>query len=450
MKSGRSIVAIVGRPNVGKSSLFNLMLKDRKSIVDETEGTTRDINMGEVELPRGGKFYLYDTAGYLEKGDRFNALVQEKVKQAISYADMLLFMVDGRDYHPIDEQLAAFLKKQQKPVIVLANKLDNRFMEKEAMEFYNLGFEQILPFSVAHKRGYATLMDEIEDRLELLGDESFSEDEIRIAIVGKPNVGKSQLLNSLVGYDRSIVSEVPGTTRDALDDVIEWEGKHIRLVDTAGLRRNAKIDSHIEYYSAVRTVQAIERSQVVIQLIDSADEISAQDKRIAETVLEKGRGLVFAYNKWDLIEKADEKENYRKMLDYRKKLYNELPANGYVPIEFISAKDNYKLERLMMTAMKVYENYRYRVTTSDLNTWATAELKETNLDKPRSNLKVYYITQAAASPPYFLLFINKMDHVRKDYARFVENRLRQAFEFTGVPIKIGYREKERDKEKKKH
>lgn len=440
MKDGLPVVVIVGRPNTGKSSLFNLMLGERKSIVDEMEGVTRDINIGKVtgaRLP----FWLYDTAGYLEKGDRFNKLVQEKVLQALTDADLVLFMVDGREYHPVDEQLGRVLRRQNLPVIVLCNKLDNARMEDLAHEFYSLGFDEVEPFSVIQKRGLTTIIEKIEDQFEDWDVENSESSEIRVALVGKPNVGKSQLLNTLLGYNRSIVSDVPGTTRDSLDDVLTWQGRTVRLIDTAGIRRQGKIDEDIEYYSVVRSVQAIERSDVVVQLLDASEPITHQDKRIAQMVIDKGRALIFAVNKWDLVDRQAESDNYALQNDFSHKIQFELPEYNYVPVQFISAKDSYKIDRLMDKVFKVYQDFHFRVPTADLNQWVADQVRESDLERPTSHLKVYYCTQVHTAPPRFVFFINKKEHLRKDYPRFLENRLRLAFEFSGVPIHISFREK---------
>jgi len=440
------VVAIVGRPNVGKSSLYNLLVGEARSIVDEMEGVTRDIVIARVTTDRVS-FNLYDTAGYLEEGDEFNALVQRKVRVAIGDADLILFIVDGRSLHPFDEELARILLRQKKKVILIANKLDTRDLEIHASEFYNLGFEEIMPFSVLHKRGYTTLLERIED---LLGDAekrlAEAEEEVRVAIVGKPNVGKSQLLNTLLGYDRSIVSPVPGTTRDSIDDTIRWNGKLVRLIDTAGLRRQARIDENVEYYSNVRTVQAVERSDVVVLLLDATESISMQDKRIVELVMRKGRGLVVAFNKWDLRKAAGD-ENYFVQEEVRKSFHEELPSYPFLPVEFISARDGYKLQRLVETVFHVYHDFHYRVPTGDLNAWVKQEVRESDEEKPISDLKVYYATQVYAAPPGFIFFINSLKHMRKDFPRYLENRLRTVFEFSGVPMKILFREKERDKNK---
>ncbi len=442
MKNNLPVVAIIGRPNVGKSSLFNLLLGERKSIVDEIEGVTRDVNKGIVKTNRIS-FTILDTAGYLEKGDEFNKLVQEKIREAIAGTDLVLFIVDGREPHPYDEDIARILKREQKPVIIIANKLDNRDMESLADQFYHLGFDTIIPFSVSHKRGYIQIIEIIEDMLSHLEydqEDKPEEDEIKISIVGKPNVGKSLLINKLLGFDRSIVSDIPGTTRDSVDDVFNYSGHTIRLIDTAGLRRKSKVSGNIEYYSNVRTVQTIERSDVVIMLMDAGEQISQQDRKIVEMVIEKGKALVIAYNKWDL-KRTRSDDDYRLMEGTRKLTFKEIGIYQFVPVEFVSALDGYRIDKLMETVFRVDRDYHYRVPTGVLNAWLEREIRESDIKKPSSNLRIYYATQVYSAPPKFIFFINKKEHLRKDFTRQIEKKLRGAFEFTGTPIKITFKEK---------
>ena len=260
------------------------------------------------------------------------------------------------------------------------------------------------------------------------------------ALIGPSGVGKSSLLNRLLGHERSIVSPIPGTTRDSLDDVFQYQGKTIRLVDTAGLRKKSKVEEDIEYYSNVRTIQAIEHADVVIQLLDASEPMMDQDKKIVETVMDKGRGLVLAYNKWDLKFQSND-ENYRVMEDCRDAVYKEIPAYPFVPLEFISAKTGYKIPRLLDMALKVYQDFHYRVPTAILNEWLEKEVRESDTRLPVADLKVYYASQVHSAPPRFVFFVNKKDFVRKDYGRHLENKLRVAFEFTGVPMKVTFREK---------
>jgi len=444
MHKNMPVVAIIGRPNVGKSSLFNLLIGTRKSIVDEMEGVTRDINM-ELVTTEYGSFYLYDTAGFLKEGDSFNTLVQKKVREAIEKTDIVLFMVDGRSLHPLDEEIAAFLHQQNKEVWVIANKLDNPAMELQAYEFYTLGFQEIIPFSVVHKRGLSTLKEKIEAWAEKHKTPApVVTDEIRVAIVGKPNVGKSQLVNTILGYERSIVSDVAGTTRDALDDLFSWKGKTIRLIDTAGIKRKSRVDDDVDYYTQVRTIQAIEKSEVVILLVDAIEGLAHGDKVIIDMVAEKRRGLVVAFNKWDL-KLSEGNDNYALMKAYETYFRQELPEFFYIPLHFISAKTGYKVPNLLDRVLDIHEWFHKRIETSDLNEWLQT-IKEANPYKQASNLRVYYATQIYEAPPGFLFFINKKDHLRKDYPRFLEKRLREAFGFPGVPMKCIFKEKTQDEE----
>ncbi len=438
------LVTIIGRPNVGKSSLFNLLIGKRKSIVHEKEGVTRDTNMETVCYEDFG-FILSDTAGYLESEADFDKIVRKKVEETIKNTDLVLLTIDGRELHPLDYELSRFLKKLNKKVIVVANKLDNREMEALSSEAFSLGFNEVIPFSVMHNRGKQVLLEKIIGTLKeckkLIPQNEEIKDEIKIAIVGKPNVGKSMLVNAILGYERSVVSEIAGTTRDAIDDVIKFNEKQIRLIDTAGLRKKSKIEEDIEYYSSVRAIQSIERSDVVIQLLDSTSPITHQDKTITETVISRGKSLVLAFNKWDIINPGNE-ENYFLMKEYRKKIYMEIPCYPFIPVEFISAKEKYKINRILSTALQVYENSRYRVSTSILNEWLQKNIKESNINYPVSDLKIYYATQVDIAPPRFIFFINHKKYLKKDYGRFLENRLRLAFEFTGVPLEIDFKEKE--------
>jgi len=442
MRNNLPVVAIIGRPNVGKSSLFNLLIGQRKSIIHEMEGVTRDINMELVQTEYGA-FYLYDTAGFLKEGDSFNALVQKKVREAIENTDIILFMVDGRELHPLDEEIAEFLHEHEKEVWLIVNKLDNKDMELNAYEFYSLGFDEIIPFSVVHKRGFNTLKEKIELWAQKHSKKvPLPEHEIRVAIVGKPNVGKSQLVNTILGYERSIVSDVAGTTRDALDDIFTWKNKTIRLIDTAGIKRKSRVQDDIDYYTQVRTIQAIERSEIVILLADAVEGLSHGDKVIIDMVAEKRRGLVIAFNKWDLKMQPDA-DNYELMKAYRAYFSQEMPEFTYVPLHFISAKTGYKVPQLLDEVLSIYENFHKRIETSDLNEWLQG-IKEANPYKQASNLRVYYGTQIYEAPPGFLFFINSKQHLRKDYPRFLEKRLREAFDFTGIPLKLIFKEKKQE------
>lgn len=450
MKKHLPTVAVIGRPNTGKSSLFNFLVNAKKSIVDPTEGVTRDIVSGTARQESFPEFSVWDTAGYLESSDILDSLAQDKVRYAVRNADLVILTVDAQNPHPLDAELALLIKKENKSAIVAANKSDNRAYEEAAAEFYGLGFETVVPISVIQKRGLSTLLEKIEEQFfenkNINVSEPSDSDEVRIAIAGRPNAGKSMLLNTLLGYERMIVSDIAGTTRDAADEIISFQGRTIRITDTAGIKRNAKIKNDIEYYAAVRSAQAIEHAEVVILLIDahaSADEIARRDKVIADMIVQKKRGMVFALNKWDLIKPQDDtgKKNQDLMKEAERKIRRALPEFYYVPICFISAKDNYKTDKLLETAVKVRDDFHHRVVTGTLNKWLSENLIEYEGERTASRLKIYYGSQVYTAPPRFVFFINKKDHMRKDFPRFLEKRLRLAFEFTGVPITLTFRER---------
>ena len=456
------IVAIVGRPNTGKSSLFNYLVGKRKSIVDAMEGVTRDIVSGTSSHAQYPHFMVWDSAGYLETEDTIDSLAQIKINYAISHADVVLFVVDAQNPHPLDDELALMIKKTNCPAIVVANKADNRTYGISSAEFYALGFDKVVPVSVIQKVGLTTLLEEIEASLYNLDsvfagndEEAALTEETRIAIVGRPNAGKSMLLNTLLGYERMIVSPIAGTTRDATDEIIYHNGTKIRITDTAGIKRNAKIKDDIEYYATVRSAQAIEHAEVAILLIDahaSLDEIARHDKVLANMVQEKKRAMVFALNKWDLLDTAGNsgKQNQDLMKEMEDKIRKALPEFNYVPICFISGKDNYKTDKLLETAIKVRHDFHHRVVTGTFNHWLSKNFIEYDGDKSASRLKIYYSSQVYTAPPRFVFFINKKDNLRKDFPRFLENRMRTAFEFSGVPITLTFRERDEERPVKKH
>ncbi|MGL4394296.1 MAG: ribosome biogenesis GTPase Der [Brevinema sp.] len=455
------VVAIVGRPNTGKSSLFNYLVGERKSIVDPTEGVTRDIISGTSAHKQYPRFMAWDTAGYLETENTIDALAQTKIAYAVKHADIVLLVVDAQNPHPLDDELALIIKKENREAIIVANKADNRSLEQTSSEFYALGFEQVVPVSVVQKRGMSTLLETIEDKMFNLDGvfaddsaEAEETDEVRIAIIGRPNAGKSQLLNTLLGYDRMIVSEVAGTTRDATDEIIFHNNRKIRITDTAGIKRNAKIKDDIEYYATVRSAQAIEHAEVAILLIDahaSVDEIARHDKILASMVQDKKRAMVFALNKWDLLkpEENNGKQNQDLMKFMEDKVRRALPEFNHIPLCFISGQENYKTDKLLETAIKVRDDFHYRVVTGTLNKWLSENFIEYEGEKAASRLKIYYGSQVYAAPPRFVFFINKKDHLRKDFPRFLEKKMRIAFEFLGVPITMTFRERDEERPKSK-
>ncbi|MGL5255094.1 MAG: ribosome biogenesis GTPase Der [Brevinema sp.] len=442
-------VVIVGRPNTGKSTLFNFLVSERKSIVDPTEGVTRDIVSGTSRHKGYAQFYVWDTAGYLESVDVLDKLAQEKIRYAVSRADLVLLTVDAQNPHPLDQELALLLKKQEASVVVVANKSDNRTLAASSAEFYSLGFEQIVPVSAIQKTGLFSLIETIEDTLHISAadeDSMAAAEETRFVIVGRPNAGKSMLFNTLLGYERMIVSDIAGTTRDAADEVFLYKGRKVRLTDTAGFKRNAKIKDDIEYYAAVRSAQAIEHAEVAVLLLDAAasiEEIAHKDKTIAQMIAEKKRGMVFALNKWDLLrpEGDDGKSNQELMKAMEKKIRHALPEFEHVPLCFISAKDNYKTDKLLEAVIKVRDDFHHKVSTGTLNNWLAQNLLEYDTDRSAARLKIYYGSQVYTAPPRFVFFINKKAWLKKDFPRFLEKRLRLAFEFTGVPMTLTFRER---------
>lgn len=443
------LTVIVGRPNTGKSTLFNFLVAQRKSIVDPIEGVTRDIVSGLCEHEGYARFNVWDTAGYLESKDVLDKLAQEKIRYAVGRADLVLLTVDAQNPHPLDDELALTLKKQNARVIVVANKSDNRELAAAAASFHSLGFDTVVPISAIQKTGVLDLIEHIEDALGIsVNDEDSLEktDEARFAIVGRPNAGKSLLFNTLLGYERMIVSEIAGTTRDAADEVFLYQGRKVRLTDTAGFKRNAKIKDDIEYYAAVRSAQAIEHAEVAVLLLDASasfEEIAHKDKTIADMIATKKRGMVFALNKWDLLKPQDDsgKENQEMMKTMEKKIRAALPSFAHVPLCFISAKDNYKTDKLLETVLKVRDDFHHKVPTGALNNWLAQNLLEYDTDHSAARLKIYYGSQVYTAPPRFVFFINKKLHLKKDFPRFLEKRMRLAFEFTGVPIALTFRER---------
>lgn len=443
------LVAVIGRPNTGKSTLFNFLVSQRKSIVDPTEGVTRDIVSGLCEHPGYARFHVWDTAGYLESKDVLDKLAQEKIRYAVGRADLVLLVVDAQNPHPLDNEMALLLKKQNARVVIVANKADNRELAAAAAGFQSLGFDTVVPVSAIQKTGVYNLIEHIEDALGISADDEDSlekTDEARFVIVGRPNAGKSMLFNTLLGYERMIVSEVAGTTRDAADEVFLYQGRKIRLTDTAGFKRNAKIKDDIEYYAAVRSAQAIEHAEVAVLLLDasaSVDEIAHKDMTIAEMISDKKRGMVFALNKWDLLkpEEDDGKQNQELMKAMEKKIRSALPAFAHVPLCFISAKDNYKTDKLLEAVLKVRDDFHHKVPTGAFNNWLAANLLEYDTERSASRLKIYYGSQVYTAPPRFVFFINKKAFLKKDFPRFLEKRMRLAFEFVGVPITLTFRER---------
>ncbi len=435
----KPVVAIVGRPNVGKSTFFNYLAGRRISIVEDTPGVTRDRIYTEVEW-RSRKFTLIDTGGiepYSE--DRIMQQMKSQAEIAIETADVIVFMVDMKDgLTASDNEVATMLRKSKKPVILVVNKVDRvGELPAEVYEFYNLGIGDLMTVSSIHGLGMGDLLDEIYEHFPDEMDEEYDEEVIKVAVVGKPNAGKSSLINKVLGEERVIVSDIPGTTRDAIDTYVENEEGKFIFIDTAGIRRQSKIYENIEKYSAIRSWTAIERSDVCLIMIDAEDGVTEQDTKIAGYAHEQGKASIVVVNKWDLVEK-----DTGTLEEYRKTVLEKLGFMLYAPVIFISAKTGQRVNKIYELIKYVANQSAMRISTgvlNDLLNEATAMVQPPS-DKGK-RLKIYYMTQASVKPPAFVLFINSIDLMHYSYERYLENQLRKSFGFEGTPIKFMLREK---------
>ena len=435
----KPVVAIVGRPNVGKSTLFNTLAGERISIVKDTPGVTRDRIYADVTW-LNHSFSMIDTGGIeMDSKDKMLKHMREQADIAIDTADVILFLVDVRQgLVDADFKVADMLRKSGKPVILVVNKVDNfeKYMP-DVYEFYNLGIGDPHPISAASKLGIGDMLDAVLELFDLEKIEEEEDDRPKIAIVGKPNAGKSSLINNLLGENRVIVSDVAGTTRDAIDTEIVYNGTEYVFIDTAGLRRKSKIKENIERYSIIRTVAAIERSDVVILMIDATEGVSEQDAKIAGIAHDRGRGLIIAVNKWDAIEK----DNHT-VKEYTKKVRDILSFVPYAEIIFISALTGQRTKKIFDMLETVIENHAMRIQTGVLNEilMEAVALQQPPSDKGK-RLKLFYMTQVSTKPPTFVLFVNKKELMHFSYQRYIENRIRDTFGFMGTPIRIFIRER---------
>jgi len=432
-------LAIVGRPNVGKSTLFNTLAGEKISIVEDHPGVTRDRIYADVTW-LNHSFSMIDTGGIeMDSKDKMLKHMREQADIAIDTADVILFLVDVRQgLVDADFKVADMLRKSGKPVILVVNKVDNfeKYMP-DVYEFYNLGIGDPHPISAASKLGIGDMLDAVLELFDLEKIEEEEDDRPKIAIVGKPNAGKSSLINNLLGENRVIVSDVAGTTRDAIDTEIVYNGTEYVFIDTAGLRRKSKIKENIERYSIIRTVAAIERSDVVILMIDATEGVSEQDAKIAGIAHDRGRGLIIAVNKWDAIEK----DNHT-VKEYTKKVRDILSFVPYAEIIFISALTGQRTKKIFDMLETVIENHAMRIQTGVLNEilMEAVALQQPPSDKGK-RLKLFYMTQVSTKPPTFVLFVNKKELMHFSYQRYIENRIRDTFGFMGTPIRIFIRER---------
>ena len=442
-RMSKPVVAIVGRPNVGKSTLFNVLAGERISIVQDTPGVTRDRIYAEVSW-LDYNFTLIDTGGIEpDSGDIILSQMREQAQIAIDTADVIIFITDVRQgLVDADQKVADMLRRSKKPVILAVNKVDDfkKYMP-DVYEFYNLGIGDPVPVSAASRLGIGDMLDEVAKHFTQEMLEEAEDDRPRIAIVGKPNVGKSSLINKLTGENRVIVSDIAGTTRDAIDTDIKYNGKEYVFIDTAGLRRKNKIKEELERYSIIRAVTAVERADVVIIVIDATEGVTEQDAKIAGIAHERGKGIIIAVNKWDAIEK-DDKTIYK----HTEKIRQILSFMPYAEILFISAKTGQRTGRIFETIDVVLENNSMRVATGVLNEIMAeaVAMQQPPTDKGK-RLKLYYITQAAVKPPTFVIFVNDKNLMHFSYTRYLENKIREAFGFKGTSLKFIIRERKEDK-----
>lgn len=435
----KPVVAIIGRPNVGKSTFFNYIVGSRISIVEDTPGVTRDRIYGESNW-RGRNFTLIDTGGIEpEKNDVILTQMRLQANIAIDIADVIIFVTDVRQgVTAADEEIALMLKKSKKPIILVCNKADSfQKFQSDIYEFYNLGIGDPMPVSASNAQGIGDVLDKVYDNLPKEADNDEDSERIKVAVIGKPNVGKSSLINKILGENRNIVSNIAGTTRDAIDSYFENEYGKYTFIDTAGIRRKSKVTERIEKYSVLRSLFAIERADVCLMLIDANEGVTEQDAKIAGEAHEAGKGIIIVVNKWDEYEK-----DTGTLEKYRKAIYEKLSYLSYAPVMFISAKTGQRVDKLFGMINDVAEQNAKRVTTSQLNQVINEAIAivQPPSDKGKK-LKIFYGTQASTKPPTFVIFVNSKDLFHFSYERYLVNQIRKEFGLEGTPIRIIVREK---------
>ncbi|GAB1613136.1 ribosome biogenesis GTPase Der [Mammaliicoccus lentus] len=428
----KPIIAIVGKPNVGKSTIFNRIIGERVSIVEDTPGITRDRIYSSGEWLTHD-FNLIDTGG-IDLGDEpFQKQITAQAEVAIDEADVIIFMVNGREgVTQADEMVAKILYKSNKPVVLAVNKIDNPEMRSEIYDFYSLGFGEPFPISGSHGLGLGDLLDEAAKHFPTEQDPEYDDETIKLSLIGRPNVGKSSLINAILGEERVIVSPIAGTTRDAIDTVYNYEDQEYVLIDTAGMRKKGKVYESTEKYSVLRALKAIERSNVVLVVIDAEEGIIEQDKKVAGYAHEAGKAIVIVVNKWDTVEKDS-----NTMKKFEKKVRDNFQFLDYAPIAFVSALEKSRLRTLFPFIQMADENHRKRVQSSTLNEVITdaVAMNPTPTDNGR-RLNIFYATQVAIQPPTFVIFVNDVELMHFSYKRFLENRIRDAFGYEGTPIHL--------------
>ncbi|MBO9607535.1 MAG: ribosome biogenesis GTPase Der [Paenibacillaceae bacterium] len=435
---GKPIVAIVGRPNVGKSTIFNRLIGDRLAIVEDRPGVTRDRLYGTGEW-LGRTFHVIDTGGIeIDDEDKLLRSVRAQAELAIEEADVIIFMVDGKaGITPADQDIAQLLFRARKPIVLAVNKVDNVKEQENIYEFYSLGLGEPIAISGAHAIGFGDLLDEASKHFPEDTEDDYGEDVIRVALIGRPNVGKSSLVNALLGEERVIVSEIAGTTRDAIDTPFEQDGQKFVLIDTAGMRKRGKVYENTEKYSVMRALKAIERADVALVVINGEEGIIEQDKHIAGYAHEAGKAALFVVNKWDAVEKDD-----KTMQRFTQTIRDHFLFMSYAPVLFVSAKTRQRLQKLLPAVIEAAERHAMRIQTHLLNEVVSDAIAVTPppTDKGR-RLRINYVTQVAVKPPTIVVFVNDTELMHFSYERYLENKIRAAFDFTGTPIRIFARRK---------
>jgi GTP-binding protein len=430
------VLAIVGRPNVGKSTLFNKLLGERKAIVDDSPGVTRDRNYGELEWG-ATRFQLIDTGGFdTDAEGNLHESVQKQSRLALAEADVILFLLDGKGgLNPLDREVVDLLRRQEKPVFFAVNKIDSRQRADNLYDFYALGIDPLFSISAEHGLGIPDLMDEIVRQFPSTeGDDQESEEEapLRIAVVGRPNVGKSTLINRLLGFERSVVDATPGTTRDALDTPFELEGEPCLLVDTAGIRRKARINDRVERFSVTHSLRSVDRGDLVIHVVDGVEGVTDQDAQILSYACQRGKALVLAVNKWDVVSKGG-----ADVESYREEVYHQLSFLDFVPVTFISAATGYGVRKMLEMAARVLKAYAKKITTSAMNQALQQIVKAHAAPLAQGKpVKFYYGTQTGTRPPTFTLFVNTPKAVSESYQRYLIHQLRERLTLDYTPIRI--------------
>ncbi|HKB85637.1 MAG TPA: ribosome biogenesis GTPase Der [Ignavibacteriaceae bacterium] len=432
------IVVIIGRPNVGKSTFFNRLVGRREAIVDDVSGVTRDRNYGEVEWA-GKKFELMDTGGYVpDSTDLFETAIREQVEIAINQADAIIFLVDARaGITPVDEEIARILRNSGKKYFLLANKVDSEKYEPMAAEFYRFGVDIIYDVSAIVGRKIGDFLDDLTGDFPDMENES-EDPRLKVAVVGRPNVGKSSLTNALLGYDRSIVTDIPGTTRDSVDSVLKYYGEEIILVDTSGLRKKKRIEESIEFFSMIRTLKSIGECDVAVVMIDASVGLDKQDQKIIDEAVRWRKGIVLAINKWDLVEKDTNTAR-----QFELNIKDKLGRTNYFPVIFISALTKQRIFKLIEIVKEVNAERKKKIPTSELNDNLLAEIEKNPPPSTHTGkeVKIKYITQVGDNYPVFLFFSNYPKEIPDHYKRFLENKIREIFGFNGVPFTLSFKNK---------